>query len=50
MLDFFLVLFSEQAIALIATRHFLKVLGADVFCNMISRLKEDPNQVYIAST
>lgn len=48
--DFFLILFSEQAIASIATRHFLKLLGADVLCNMISQLKEDPNQVYTVST
>lgn len=49
MLDFFLVLFFEQAIALVAIRHFLKLLEADVLCNMISRLK-DPHQVYTAST
>lgn len=50
MLDFFLIVFSEQAIASIATRHFLNLLGADVLRNMISQLKEDPNQVYTAST
>lgn len=50
MLDIFLVLFSKQAIALIATRHFLELLGTDVFSNMISLLKEDPDQVYTAST
>lgn len=35
-------------IALIATRRFLQLLGTDVFCNMISLLKEDPDQVYMA--
>lgn len=50
MLDIYLKLFFKQAIALIATRHFLKLLGTDVFRNMISLLKEDPDQVYMAST
>lgn len=42
--------FLSKLFALIATRHFLKQLGADVLCSMISPLKEDPNQVYTAST
>lgn len=50
MLDIFLVLFSKQAIALIATRRFLKLLGTDVFHNTISPLKEDPDQVYTTPT
>lgn len=49
-LDIFPVLLAKQEIAIIATRHFIKLLGTDVFRNMVSLLKEDPDQVYMVST
>ena len=50
MLGIYSLLFPQQVFALVATRHFLKLLGRDVLRNMISLLKEDLDEVYMAST
>lgn len=49
MLDIFLVLSAKQEMAIIATRHFIKLLGTHVVCHTISILKEDSDRVYMVS-